>query len=308
MDFQKNVLLKKYTTLGIGGAAKFFYQATSVEKLIEAVILVKKQKLPFLILGEGSNVLIADAGFPGLVIKNNIKGIIGFRQILKVGTGTLLSQLVTTSVRQNLEGLQKLAGIPGTVGGAVYGNAGAYGESISDHITRVVTFDPKTEKTINLTKKQCQFGYRDSIFKKNNFIILEIHFNLIKVTGKSLQTEMKAILKQRAGKNYWEGKSPGSFFKNIPVEKFPKKYLRLIPKDQINHGKIPAGYLLEQVGAINQQIGQIKVSKIHANLIINLGNGKAADFCQLAQDLMKKVKDKFGIILEPEVQLINITL
>lgn len=304
----QNVDLKKYTTVGIGGPAKYFYKADTAEKLIEAVKWTKKQKLPYLILGEGSNMLISDKGFPGFVIKNNLQGIIGFRQILKVGTGTLLSQLVAASVRQNLEGLQKLAGIPGTVGGAVYGNAGAYGTSISEHITKVVCFDPKTEKATSLTKKQCRFDYRDSIFKKNKYIILEVHFKLSRLPSNASEAEMKDVLKQRAKKNYWEGKSPGSFFKNIPVDKLPQKYLAKIPKDQINHGKIPAGYLLEQVGAKNMQVGQIKVSQNHANLLINMGNGTADDFCKLAEDLIKKVKEKFGITLEPEVQLINITL
>lgn len=309
MKFQKNVLLKKYTTALIGGPAKLFFKANTAAKLIEAISSAKQQKLPFLILGEGSNVLVADEGFPGLVIKNEIKGIIGFKQILKVGTGTLLSQLVKLTVRQNLSGLQKLAGIPGTVGGAVYGNAGAYGVVVSDHITKVIAFDPETEKIVHLTKKQCQFDYRDSIFKKRGFIIIEIHFKLSSLPGlpdQVLEAEMKEVLKQRAAKNYWQGKSPGSFFKNIPVDKVSSKSLKLIPKSEIVHGKIPAGFLLEQVGAKNTQIGQIKISQNHANLIINLGDGKAADFHALALQLAKRVKKKFGISLEPEVQLINL--
>ncbi len=302
----QNVDLKKYTTAGVGGLAKLFYKAPTAEKLIEAVLLAKHQKLPYLILGEGSNVLISDEGFPGVVIKNEIRGIIGFKQIIKVGAGTLLSKLVTITIRQGLSGLQKLSGIPGTVGGAVYGNAGAYGTSISDYITRVIAFDPITEKTVSLTRKQCLFSYRDSIFKKGGFIILEVHFKLSKLPNQTLKMETRKILQQRAAKNYQEGKSPGSFFKNIPQEALPKKILKLIPQEKIIHGKIPAGFLLEQVGAKNMQIGKIKVSQNHANLLINLGDGTSADFYALALELMKKVKEKFGITLEPEVQLINL--
>ncbi|MDO8638006.1 MAG: UDP-N-acetylmuramate dehydrogenase [Candidatus Daviesbacteria bacterium] len=302
--FQKNVLLKNYTTAGVGGPAKYFYKAASVEKLIEATEFANSQNLPVLILGEGSNLLISDAGFPGVVIKNEIKGILGFKQILKVGAGTLLSQLVATTVRQNLAGLQKLAGIPGTVGGAIRGNAGAYGSSIGDCITKVTTFDPANKKLINFTKKQCQFNYRDSIFKRNNLIILGGHFKLIKGL-KNLKKESEKILKDRLSKNYWEGKNPGSFFKNILAENLSEEILKLIPQDKIMHGKIPAGFLLESIGAKGMKVGKVEVSLNHANLLINKGGGKTSDFIKLAGVLAKKVKDKYGINLEPEVQIVN---
>lgn len=303
---QKNVDLSAFNTSGVGGPAKYFYAATSTEKLIEAVNWATAKKLPYLILGGGSNVLIADSGFPGLVIKNNIKGIVGFRQIIKVGSGVLLSQLITTTVKQNLSGLEKLAGIPGTIGGGVYGNAGAYGEALGDHITSVVCFDPLKNKVASLTKKQCQFNYRDSIFKKNGYIILEANFKLTKIKGAAPVKEVRAVLKQRAVQNFWQGKNPGSFFKNIFVENMPPESLKLIPKEKIVYGKITAGYLLDSIGAKGRKVGGVQVSDTHANLIINTGNAKTADFIKLATALIKEVKEKFGVILEPEVQLINL--
>lgn len=306
MRIQKNVDLKKYVTSGVGGPAKYFCSVSKTENLIEATNWAKNKKVPYFILGLGSNVLISDGGFPGLVIKNNIKGIVGFKNIIKAGAGILLAQLVTITVKQNLSGLQKLAGIPGTVGGAIYGNAGAYGTNISDHLTKVVVFDPKTEKIINITRKQCQFDYRDSVFKRNNYIILEAHFKLTKTKGKRAAKEMRNVLKQRASKNFWEGKNPGSFFKNIPVEKVSEKVLKSVPTEKIVHNKIPAGFLLESVGAKDMQVGNVKVSSTHANLLINRGEGTAADFCALAEKLIKAVKEKYGIVLEPEVQLINL--
>lgn len=304
MKFQKNVILNKYTTAGVGGPAKYFYKATSVEKLMEATDFANKQNLPVLILGGGSNLLISDAGFPGVIIKNEIKGIIGFKQILKVGAGTLLSEFVNLTVSRGLFGLEKLIGIPGTVGGAIRGNAGAYGSSISDCITKVTAFDPANKKLINLTKRQCKFSYRDSIFKRNNLVILEGHFKLTKTTGETLKQTAQAVLKDRLSKNYWEGKNPGSFFKNVPLESLSEKMLNLIPKDKIILGKVPAGFLLESVGAKGMKSGKIEVSKNHANLLINTGDGKASDFIKLASILAKKVKDKYGIELEPEVQVI----
>lgn len=313
--FQKNVILKKYTTADVGGPAKYFYKATSAPKLMKAVEFANKQNLPILILGGGSNLLISDAGFPGVVIKNEIKGILGFKQILKVGAGTLLSQLVAVTVRQNLAGLQKLAGIPGTVGGAIRGNSGAYGTSIGNCITRVVVFDPQNKKLISLTKKQCLFTYRNSIFKKNDLkgvspqaslIILEGHFKFTKAIGNNLKQEAQKILKDRLSKNYWEGKNPGSFFKNVLVDNLSEEILRLIPKEKQIHGKIPAGFLLESVGAKGMKSGKVEVSSNHANLFINTGDGKASDFIKLASILAKKVKEKYGITLEPEVQLVGI--
>lgn len=303
-----NISLAKLTTAGVGGPAKFFYKATSVGKLIEAIKWANAQKLPYFILGGGSNIIVADAGFPGLVIQNSIKSLVGFAPIIKVGAGVSLSQLVATSVRQKLSGLQKLAGIPGTVGGAIYGNAGAYGSAISDHLTKITAFDPTKSKIVSFTKKKCQFGYRSSVFKENHFIILEAQFKLKKLPAQNLTAEVKEILKQRQAKNFWQGKCPGSFFQNIPVDKIPPKYLQLIPKEKIIFGKIPAGYLLESIGAKGQRVGNVQVSLTHANLLLNLGGGKAVDFENLALKLMKKVKAKFGITLEPEVQLIGLNL
>lgn len=304
MRAQKNIILSEFTTSGVGGPAKYFYKADSVDKLIEAVNWAGSKKLPFFILGGGSNVIFADKGFPGLVIKNDIKGIVGFRQIIKVGTGTLLSKLISFTVSEHLSGLEKLAGIPGTVGGAVFGNAGAYGEAAGDRITKVICFDPKQNKIVSLTKKQCKFDYRSSAFKTNNLLILEVHFKLTKKTG-NLSMEVKEILKKRGEKNFWQDKNPGSFFKNIPVEKISPETLKLIPKDKIIHGKVTAGYLLESINAKGKKVGNIAVSADHANLLVNIGEGKAEDFYNLAKILISGVKDKFGIILEPEVQLIN---
>lgn len=306
MRLQKNIILKDFTTSGVGGPAKYFYKATSTDKLIEAVNLALSKKLPYFILGSGSNVLISDDGFPGLVVLNKIQSIVGFRQIIKVGAGTLLSQLITVTIKQNLSGLEKLAGIPGTVGGGVFGNAGAYGEAIGNTVTKIVCFDPQKNKVVSLTKKQCQFNYRDSIFKRNGLIILEAHFKLTKTKADVVAKEVREILKIRASKNFWQGKNPGSFFKNILAENMPSEVLKLIPPDKIVHGKITAGYLLESIGAKGRKVGGIQVSESHANLIFNTGNAKTVDFIKLATSLVKEVKEKFGVTLEPEVQFINL--
>jgi UDP-N-acetylmuramate dehydrogenase len=305
---KKNVSLAPLTTIGLGGPAKYFYAAKTAEKLTEATTWAIQKKMPYLVIGSGSNLLFPDGGFSGLVIKNEIKGITGYKGLLKADSGTLLFNLVSTSVNQGLSGLQKLAGIPGTVGGAVFGNAGAYGVSIGDCITKVSVLDSEKNRLISLTKAQCSFSYRSSAFKKHPYIILEVHFKLPKGNKKLLQSQLSEILKDRGGKKYWEGKSAGSFFKNVLVSEVSKEALTKIPKEKIIQGKIPAGFLLENVDAKGMKVGKIKVSDNHANLLINTGDGKTDDVIKLAKILQQKVKTKFDITLEPEVQLINRSL
>lgn len=307
INLQENVSLKEFTTFKIGGIAKYFCKAESIEDIMEAVKFAQGKKLAFFILGGGSNLLISDEGFPGLVIKNEISGIAGNDELI-VQSGTKLSQLVEYSINHGLEGLQKMGGIPGTVGGAIKGNAGAYGQTISDYLTEVACLDGTEIKL--LPKNQCGFDYRDSIFQQNppagGQVILEAYFKLSKADPIVLSRQSLEILAQRMAK-YPQGlKCPGSFFKNIPMDKIPADKLAIIPKDKITFNKVPAAVLLEMTGAKGKQIGNIEVSTTHANLIINKGGGSAQDVWNLAHDLMQDVKEKFGITLEPEVQLIGL--
>jgi UDP-N-acetylmuramate dehydrogenase len=306
-NVKQTVSLKERTTLKIGGPADFLVEVTSEEELIEALELAQEKKLPFLVIGEGSNLLISDDGFPGLVIKNNLTGIFQEADRLKTKTGTTLQQLVDDTLSHHLAGLQKLIGIPGTVGGAVYGNAGAYGQTISDHLVEVICLDPKTLVKTKLTKDDCHFFYRDSGFKKNDLIILEVTFQLEK-TSTNLKEESAEVLEKRL-KKYKPGiLCPGSFFKNVLMESLTAEQKQLIPKDRDYFGKVPAWFFLDEVGAKGDKLGQIEIADFHGNLFMNLGNGSAADFYALAKKYHQKVIEKFGISLEPEVQFVNLPL
>lgn len=308
VNFQQNIPLGQFTTLKIGGPSKYFCVVSSKAELIEALEYAKEHNLDRFILGGGSNLLISDEGFPGLVIKNEIQGISfrGSTPNLIVGSGTKLQELVDFTVANGLSGIQKLTGIYGTVGGAVFGNTGAYGQTISDHLIKVVCL--RDGKIVVLNNKQCEFGYRDSVFKKNGDVILEVHFKFPTGNGKNLQQESQEISVQRQIKFPPSLKCPGSFFKNIPLEKIPENTLKLIPKDKITFNKVASAVLLEAVGAKGRRVGDTQVSQNHANLIINLGKGKSSDFHTLASSLIKDVYEKFGVQLEPEVQLINLPL
>lgn len=295
--------LKNVATLKIGGPARLFTIAKSSDELIEAIKYANTNNLPFLVIGGGSNLLVCDEGVNQFIIKNEADGIVKEVQFLKVKSGTVLQHLVDYSNKMGLSGFQKLTGIPGTVGGAVFGNAGAYGASISDCLREVTCFTG-TEILV-LQKDECEFGYRDSIFKKNVWTILSATFKLGLGEGEKLFEESEEILKKRLVK-YPKGiLCPGSFFKNFIAEDLSPEVLLKIPKEKIVYGKLPAGALLEMVGACGDQLGDIEIASYHANLFLNKGNGRASDCYALAKKYVTKVKDKFGVTLIPEVQLIN---
>lgn len=334
MQRYKNVPLSKYTTLQIGGNTKEFITVQTQEELVDIVKQCHQNHKPYLVIGRGSNLLVADEGVDFLVIKNETKGIIqetggveegstrmtaanemsedvrgdtgatGPVSKIIVKSGTLLQDLVDYSIKNGLSGLQKLTGIPGTVGGAVFGNAGAYGQTISDHITEVVCFDGK--ELFALDQEDCEFKYRYSYFKKAVYTIVEVHFQLKPADSHALQEEAANILSQRLVRYPLGIMCPGSFFKNLEAEKLPLEVLAKIPKDKIVYGKVPAGYLLEAVGAKGASLGNIHIADYHGNLFINKEKGTAHDFYTLAEKYAEKVKEKFGISLEPEVQLIGL--
>ena len=328
MKIINNYPLSRVTTLEIGGPAKKFVSAKTEDELIGSIKFAKENGLEFLIIGGGSNLLVSDEGVDKLVIKNAISGIEmhtpgvspkvlpgshpGGGTMLKVKSGTLLQDLVDFTISNGLSGLQKLTGIPGTVGGAVYGAAGAYGQEIIDHLTHIVILSPVIEYGVNsaknlitLSKDECGFGYRDSSFKKNGLIILEITFQLDKGNPEELKKEAEEILNKRLLK-YPKGiKCPGSFFKNILADTLPEDILSSV-REKIIYGKLSAGVLLEEVGAKGDSLDGIAIASYHANLFINKGGGKAKDFYALAKKYWEKVYQKFGIRLEPEVQLINL--
>jgi len=258
MKFKRNVLLKNHTTFQIGGPAKYFFVTKTKEELISAIKKAKKIKLPFFILGGGSNILVSDKGFNGLVIK----------------FGQPLSSYVS-------KGLEWAVGIPGTVQGAVCGNAGAFKKSMKDVVERVEVFDTETGKVKIFKNKDCWFSYRNSIFrKKKNLIIL-----LVKIASKKSNTKkIKQYLDYRKKTQPLNLPSAGSVFKN------PSGF--------------SAGELIEKCNLKGKKIGNVKISEKHANFIVNLGDGKAKDVKKLIKIIKNKVKNKFGVVLKEEIQFL----
>jgi len=307
MKMQEGFALKEVTTLGIGGPAKKFVEVKTVDELKWEIDQAHTDILDFLIVGGCSNLLVSDQGFNGVVIKNSTRGIKINGEEITVLSGTPLEELVDFTIEHGLSGMEKLAGIPGTVGGAIFGNAGAYGETISDHLVSVRIYDPIYEEEDTLLKSKLSFGYRTSSFKRDLSIILEATFKLIRANAEDLKKIAEEIIEKRAIKYPPGIKCPGSFFKNLVVSELSQEIVKRIPQEKIVYGKIPAGALLEEVGAKGKKSGAIEIAPYHANLFINNGNGTAKDFYTLAKEVALQVKEKFGVELEPEVKLINLS-
>lgn len=275
MKFKRNVLLKNYTTFKIGGPAKYFYIAKTKTELVEAIKKAKKIKLPFFILGGGSNLLVSDKGFNGLVIK----------------FGQSLSSYVS-------KGLEWAVGIPGTVQGAVCSNAGAFKKSMKDVVESVEVFDTETGKVKIFKNKDCQFSYRDSIFrKKKNLIVLSVKIK----PKKSNTKKIKQYLNYRNKTQPLNFPSAGSIFKNLPA--FPAGFL--VEEDKSSSLPFAVARVIEKCGLKEKKIGKVKISEKHANFILNLGKGKAKDVIKLIKLIKKKVKNKFKINLEEEIQFLG---
>lgn len=284
---QKNISLADYTTFKIGGKARYFFIARTKEDLIKAVSVAKKSKLKFFILGGGSNLLVSDKGYNGLVIKTQNSNL----EIKKKGTtmnffcgaGTLLANLVLESIKNSAEGLEWAAGIPGTVGGAIFGNAGAFNESISNNIEEVEVLDIRSMVVRKFKNKECKFEYRKSLFKKNrNFVIISARLKLKKGKREKINKIIKEHLEKRKKFQPLNYPSAGSVFVN------PKKGLK-------------TGEMIEKCGLKGKIIGKAKVSEKHANFILNLGRAKEKDVKKLMGLVKKRVKNKFGIILKEEI-------
>ena len=320
-EIKKNVLLKNYTTFKIGGRAKYFFIAKNTEDLIKAILVAKKFKLPFFILGGGSNLLVSDKGFKGLVIKiQNTKYKIQNTKIM-AEVGVMLGELVNVSAKTGLSGLEWAVGIPGTVGGAIFGNAGVFGKSMKNIVKEIEVFDLSNEKIKTFKNKDCQFDYRESIFKKNkNLIILSTKLKLKKEKKSKIERKMREYLNYRKENQPLNLPSAGSVFKNYelrlqpahhpPEKSGPIKNYELVKefpelREFNKKNLIPAAWLIEKCGLKGKKIGGAKISEKHANFIVNLGEAKAEDVKKLINLAKKKVKNKFSITLEEEIQFLG---
>ncbi|MDI6731037.1 MAG: UDP-N-acetylmuramate dehydrogenase [Candidatus Margulisbacteria bacterium] len=287
MKYRRNEPLSKHTSYKIGGPADYLCQPKSLTELKSALQFAKNNKLPVAVIGSGTNLLAPDEGFRGLVIKfgQALNGISIKGSQVTVGSGVTIAQLLSILAHKRLGGLEFLASIPGSIGGAVVMNAGAWGDEIGKHIIKIEAVT-KEGKIRTITQRQMHFKYRSSILQKQPWIVVSVTLKLSKKKKTVLQKMIKNYLALRREKHPLGQPNCGSVFKN-PARK-------LAP--------LPAGKLIESAGLKGLKVGQAQVSKKHANFIVNLGGATAQDVTQLIQLVQKAVWKRFKIKLEPEVK------
>lgn len=331
----QDVSLKKYNTFGIDVATKYLYVYHTVEELTDFLSATSEKDLPYLFLGGGSNVLFT-RDFEGVILHSQIKGMetkaVGTDVYVRSGAAVVWDDLVAWSVKNNLYGIENLSLIPGFVGACPVQNIGAYGVEVKDVIELVEAVEYQTGTKRTFSNAECCFGYRDSIFKnelKNRYIITHVTFKLSSkesfvldygniqaaISAKNipvtLQSVRDTIIEIRNSKlpDHTKTGNAGSFFKNPVVTneifaKIVKEYPSIPSYNSPNGVKIPAAWLIEQCGLKGAKRGDAAVHTLQPLVIINNGNAKACDIVGLSRFVIESVESKFGIRLEPEVNII----
>lgn len=278
--------LKNHCTFRVGGPADYFYELFNIEELPQLITLADENQIPYVIIGKGSNVIFLDDGFRGLVIKNLSNRLNIQDDEVTADSGVLLSEIIRKSILADLTGLEPLYGLPGTIGGAIFGNAGVPGTEVSDFLKTVCAFN--IEEGIHAHERsQLDFSYRTSTFKKEKSqdAIMEIILKLKKGDKNISKARMKEIDEIRRGKQP-TGYTCGSFFKNPSKEK-------------------SAGMLIERAGLKGKRIGGAEISVKHGNFFMNVADASASDILALRDLAKKTVLEKFGVALEEEVRILE---
>lgn len=284
---QINEPLSKHSTFLIGGPADMFFKAKQNSEIIELLNFAKNKKISYFIIGGGSNILFNDKGFRGLIIKIESENLKLNKNNIIVDAGVSVAKLIIFALENGLEGLEKWIGLPGTVGGAVRGNAGCNGLETKDILIKATLLNLKTGEMREEKNEYFEFGYRDSKLKETEEIVLNAVFKLKKSNlSKKAQLDLiKKIANFRINKQP-KGSSGGSFFKNPSLEK-------------------PAGMLIDKVGLKGKKIGKAQISEKHGNFLLNLGGACAKDIIELAKLAKQQVKAEFSISLKEEVQILS---
>ncbi|MBI2039356.1 MAG: UDP-N-acetylmuramate dehydrogenase [Candidatus Niyogibacteria bacterium] len=309
MEIQENVELKPHTVFKIGGQARYFCEARTLEDLREAVHFARDKSAPFFLLGAGSNVLISDRGFGGVAIKMMLQNLSISGMHVGADAGVSMARATAETIKAGLAGFEWAIGIPGTIGGSVRGNAGCYGKEMKDVLHSVRVFDAMTDELRVLSRRECHFGYRDSIFKKNpSWIVVSMNMYLESGVAQDSQKLVgKYSLRRRATQDIG-AQCAGCMFKNVLwgavdksslTKKFPD--LREFSASPV----IPAAFLIDRLDLKGIKIRGATVSTRHANYFVNVDNSTAEDVMALVSLVKDRVHRTYGILLEEEVQFIS---
>ncbi|MFH0791628.1 MAG: UDP-N-acetylmuramate dehydrogenase [bacterium] len=317
-SIQENIPLKNHTGYRIGGSARFFLVAKKPEDIITAITIAQKNKINFEVIGGGYNLLVSDKGYDGLAIKMQITD---YRVTenkggceINCGSGTCLSTIVKETTERGLTGFEWASGIPGTIGGSIYGNAAAFRGTMADCVSDVTVFDSKALRVDSLCEQNdfC-FKYRSSRFKKNkNLIILSATLKFKYGDKEKIKDEVRHHLEYRKKNHPLEYPSAGSVFKNFEINskkniKIADTFFRTNPKFDFFKGKgfIPAGMVIESCGLRGKQIGGAQISEKHANFIVNKHDASANDILALIRIVKTQALKKAGILVNEEIQYLG---
>lgn len=291
--------MRHHTSLRVGGPARYFIAATNTDRLAEVATMAQRHALPHFVLGAGSNVCVSDAGIPGLVIQNLCNhATIGVETY--VDTGHNLMHLFLRTMRAELSGMEFAVGIPGTVDGALVSNAGAYRANICDLVRRVEVVEQGERKWVD--PEWMEFSYRDSRLRRDGgrpAMLLSVLLALTPAPKAGIRMKAKDLQMQRLLKQPWEP-SAGSFFKNVNDLALAQS-LPALPAPLQEKGIVPAGYLSEACGCKGLSVGGAAISPQHGNFLVNRGNATATDVHTVAEQVKRRVFERFGVLLEEEV-------
>jgi len=307
LNIQENVILANYTTFRIGGPARYFVEVNSVQEIKDAILWLKQNSVPYFILGGGSNLLVKDEGFEGLAIKiKNEKFKIesdNSKCKITADAGVSLIKIIMETAKKGFSGAEWGFGIPGTIGGAICGNAHRLGQAIAQIVESVEILDSNFDVKI-LKNQECGFVYGESRFKKTGEIILSASLVFEKKEQKLIDevlNEAKNVIKQHP-----PFPSAGCIFKNYEIDKNDRLLIdhpELVQR--VRSEKIGVGFLIDQCGLKGKQIGGAKIWEGHANYIVNVKSAKASDIIALVNLCKKTVREKFSIELEEEIRYLG---
>ena len=312
MILRKDIPLKEYSNYKIGGKANYFYEFKTKDDLANAIEEYKKidpSLSSIFILGKGTNVLFSDEGFEGLVLKNEITGVeLSYNEII-VKSGTLMDELVSFAVDNALSGFEWAGGLPGSVGGAIRGNAGAFGGEMKDNLIEVESVNLHSLKFVVRNNSDCKFGYRQSVFKTDegrDEVIISAKFATRKTNTEEIKEKTQEKIDYRKNKHPLEYPNIGSTFKNIPIEKVPadvvEEFKNYIKNDPFP--VLPVAKLIASTDLIGKRVGGAQVSEKHPNFIVNLGDAKAKDVLELIEIMKKEIETKYRVSLEEEIMIL----
>lgn len=297
MEIREHVPLSPLTTFEIGGTARYFCEVSDEAGVRDALSWAREKGVPFFVIAGGSNILVPDGALDGLVIRVGGEKFQFTDGGLEAQAGCNLLSLIRSSAEHGMGGWEKLAGIPGTIGGAVRGNAGAFGPEIKDFVTWVRAINTNTEDVHEFSNAECEFDYRMSFFKKNpEWIVLDVHLKL----GESNPALIDETIAEREKRHIQNVKAAGSYFMN-PVA--PQRIVNMFEAEKDTKsrgGRVPAGWLIEKAGMKGATLGGAQVSPQQANYIINTGKATAEDVRELAQKVKDEVHRQFGVMLSEE--------